>query len=112
MSSLVKEFKCSKVKLKITLSEVRDPVVTQTAPILSAGKVVFICCFTAGKGYSWGEEAWEHKKTDHTDIKQPLRVQQLDIGKNTSSGADIKAPKGSFTGKAGLIGQSGRRFKN
>lgn len=38
MSSLKEEFKCSKVRLEISLAESRDPEVAQAAPTLLMGK--------------------------------------------------------------------------
>ncbi len=38
MSSLEEEFKCTKVRLEMSLSESRDPCVAQTAPTLVTGK--------------------------------------------------------------------------
>ena len=38
VSSLTEEFKCSKVRLEMTLTESRDPCVTQTAPTLASGR--------------------------------------------------------------------------
>ena len=38
VSSLVEEFKCSKVRLEMTLTESRDPCVAQAAPTLETGR--------------------------------------------------------------------------